>query len=80
MDTNEKDIEKRERLAEREARQTLNTEAQRLTAEGKDRKKNGTIKTNRLWLWFGVLILVAILLYWLFTIGMFGDMTGVFNG
>lgn len=54
--------------------------AESLKAEGKNRKREGRSKTNRLWLWFGILILIAILLYWLFTIGLIGDATGSFNG
>lgn len=82
MDTKEKDIERenREELRAREEGERLNTKAQSLTADGKNRKRSDTRKTNRLWLWLGVLILVIILIYWLFTIGMFEDMTGVSNG
>ena len=54
--------------------------AESLKAEGKDRKREGTRRTNRLWLWFGILILIAILLYWLFSIGLIGDAAGSFNG
>ena len=58
----------------------VNEEAQRLRADGKVRKNNGTRKVNRLWLWFGVLILIFILLWWLYSIGPFEALTGVTNG
>lgn len=45
-----------------------------------ERENNTTRKNNKLWLWLGVLILVFILLYWLFSIGMFEDLSGVSNG
>ena len=54
--------------------------ANSMKAEGKDRKRNSTSRINRLWLWLGVIVLVFILLYWLFTIGIFGDLTNSFNG
>ena len=37
-------------------------------------------RTNRLWVWLGVLVLIFILLYWLFAIGTFGDLANWFNG
>lgn len=54
--------------------------ADKLKAEGKVRKNKSTRKINNLWLWFGVLILVAILLWWLFSMGVLGDGFGAFNG
>lgn len=57
-----------------------NEEAQKLRAEGKIRKNNGTRRVNRLWLWLGALILIFILLWWLYSIGTFEALTGVTNG
>lgn len=54
--------------------------AEGMPANGKNRKRENTGKTNRLWLWLGVIILIFILLYWLFSIGIFEDMMNVFNG
>lgn len=54
--------------------------AEKLKAEGKERKRNNTRRINNWWLWFGVLILIFILIWWLWTMGIFGDMTGYFNG
>ena len=34
--------------------------ADSLKAEGKNRRRENTRKTNRLWLWLGVLILIAL--------------------
>lgn len=54
--------------------------ANSLPAEGKNKKRNSTVKTNKLWLWLGVVVLIFILLYWLFAIGTFEDFLGIFNG
>lgn len=51
-----------------------------MTAEGKNRKRHGTARTNRLWIWLGVIVLIFILIYWLFAIGTFEDLIGYFNG
>lgn len=51
-----------------------------LPAEGKNRKRMGTNKTNKLWIWLGIIVLIFILLYWLFAIGTFEDLLGYFNG
>lgn len=82
MDTKERHIiengsnEVRERIADEQRNMTANS----LRAHGRERKRENTRKINRLWLWFGILILIIILLYWLFSIGMFEDITGVANG
>lgn len=54
--------------------------AKSMTAEGKNRKRRDTVRTNRLWIWLGVIVLIFILLYWLFAIGTFEDLIGYFNG
>lgn len=64
----------------REVHELANEEAQRLKAEGKVRRNNNTRKTNRLWLWLGVLILIFILIWWLYSIGTFEALSGVTNG
>lgn len=76
MDRNEK------HLKENESPRKENADliADSLRAEAKNRKRNSTRRVNRLWLWFGILILIFILLFWLFSIGIFGDLSGVFNG
>ena len=55
-------------------------EAQKLKAHGKNQKNNGIARSNRLWLWLGVLILIFILVWWLFSIGTFSDLIGTANG
>ena len=50
--------------------------ANSLKAEGRERHRENTRKINRLWLWLGVLILVAILLYWLFSMGLMSSIAG----
>ena len=72
MDTNDKDVRREHELAKDEANE--------LRANNKERHDRSTRKTNKLWLWFGVLILIFILLYWLFSIGMFEDLSGAING
>lgn len=54
--------------------------ANKLKAQGRERKRESTRRINRLWLWLGVLVLIAILLYWLFSIGLMESLAGVFNG
>ena len=71
-DTRREEIRREHGLPEEEAR--------RLRADGKVRHNNSTRKVNRLWLWLGVLILVFILLWWLYSIGTFEALTGVANG
>lgn len=74
MNTNNVNEDRAERrLEERE-------EAKELLANGKNRKRNSTTKINRLWLWLGVIVLIFILFYWLFSIGLFEDILGTVNG
>ena len=51
-----------------------------LRANGKNVKRHDTKRINKLWLWLGVLVLLAILLWWLFTYVIFADSVGAFNG
>ncbi|MDE6246501.1 MAG: hypothetical protein K2M41_01495 [Muribaculaceae bacterium] len=60
--------------------QTPDQIAESMPAQGKNKKRQDTGKTNRLWVWLGVIVLIFILLYWLFAIGTFEDMIGYFNG
>lgn len=64
----------------REDRELVREDTNALRANGKKRHNNSTRKVNKLWMWLGVLVLVFILLWWLFAIGTFDDMLGVFNG
>lgn len=84
MDTKERHIrenESNERREISEAREGyMAPEAEGLKADGKIRKENGTRKTNRLWLWLGIIILIFILVWWLFSIGTFSDIIGTTNG
>ena len=77
MDTLERHVRENDRRNEAPNADLL---AVSLPAEGKTRKRNSTVKTNKLWMWFGVLVLVFILLFWLFAIGTFGDLADWFNG
>lgn len=67
---------------ERHIRENGNSDmiADSLKANGRNRKRESTKRINRLWLWLGVLVLVAILLYWIFSIGIVGSLNDSFNG
>lgn len=87
MDTKERHIkenESRERheeeLKKEKAYATPDEIADSMPADAKNRKRADTGKTNRLWLWLGILILIFILIWWLYTIGTFEDLAGYFNG
>lgn len=75
MDTKEKRTEEI-----RKDHEHLDTEANSLRANAKNKRNESTRKVNRLWLWLGVLILIFILLWWLWSIGTFENLTGVTNG
>lgn len=77
MDTKEKHIRENEPHRE-EARD--NQQAREILANGKNRKRNSTNRTNRIWLWLGVIILIFILFWWIFTCGIYEDIVGFING
>lgn len=84
MDTKERHIRENESNEKREIREAregyMDQEAQGLKAQGKMRRENGVRKSNRLWLWLGILVLIFILVWWLFSIGTFSDIIGTSNG
>ena len=88
MNTKEKHIRENESRAKNEVRleheknEAPNADmiADSLKANGKKMKRRDTFKTNKLWLWLGVIVLIFILLYWLFGIGTLGDTLNWFNG
>ena len=65
MDTREKHIRENEPHRHDDVNSDLIADS--LRANGKNRKRNSTSRINKLWLWLGVLILIAILIWWLFT-------------
>lgn len=73
MDSKEKRIKENESV-------NADMIADSMRMEAKNRKRANTQKINRLWLWLGVLVLIAILLYWLFSIGIMESIAGYFNG
>lgn len=77
---NERERHIKENEAHRHDDVTSDVVADSLRAEGKDVKRNSTKRINKLWLWLGVLILVAILIWWLFSYVIMGDAEAVFNG
>ena len=48
--------------------------ANSLRVDAKKRTQETISKNNRLWLWLGILVLVSILLYCLFSFGLFSTM------
>lgn len=82
MERNEKHIPENERKLYRADEYTSDTEqiAESMPANRRNIKRRHTRKVNRLWLWFGVLILIFLLLYWLFSIGIMEDLLNIFNG
>lgn len=79
---NESEERREERLARENNHEVDNSDliADSLKAKGKRQKNNSTTRINKLWLWFGILILIVILFWWLFSLGIFGDASGAFNG
>ena len=69
MDSKEKNIKDNEAV-------NADMIANSLKAQGRERHRENTRKINRLWLWLGVLILIAILLYWLFSMGLMEGIAG----
>lgn len=73
--------EKREeRREERKEQRLPDQNAEEVLANGKKQHNHSTKRINKLWIWLGVIILIFILIWWLWTIGMAEDETGVTNG
>ena len=79
MDTRERHIKENEGHRHHDDA-TSDVIADGLRAEGKNEKRQDTRRINKLWLWLGVLLLVAILLWWLFTYVIAMDVAGDENG
>lgn len=45
--------------------------ARSMLAEERDKKRETTRRMNKLWIWLGVLILIAILIWFVFGLGLF---------
>lgn len=79
MDTRERHIRENEgHHHESDVREDL--VANSLKVDGKKRENRSTRNINKLWLWLGVLVLIAILLWWVFTYVIEIDLFGGFNG
>ncbi len=72
--------QKEKHVRENRSYETPDQIAGSMPTEGKTQKNKQTVKTNRLWMWLGIIVLVFILLYWLFAVGTFEDILGYFNG
>lgn len=78
MDTKERHV--RENNEHKQERINLE-EAERMAKAQKNMRENESKrKSNKVWMWLGVVILVFILLFWIFDIGTWEDLMGVFNG
>lgn len=75
MNTKERHVKENEGTDPRES-----LEVNSLRAEHKVEHNNSSRRINRLWLWLGIIILIFILFWWLFSIGTFEDLLGVANG
>ena len=78
MDTRERHI--RENEGHRHDDVNSDVIADSLKANGKNQQRSSTKRINKLWLWLGVLILVIILIWWLFTYVIAFDAEGGENG
>lgn len=85
MDTKERHIRENESEAKRkleERKETIIPDAtqEELHAAGRNVQREGKGRSSRLWIWLGVIVLVFILIYWLFTLGVIEDIIGITNG
>ena len=81
MDKNEKHVRENDPHNRHHSNNAVSEEiTESLPATERNDRRHHTATTNRLWIWLGVIILIFILLYWLFSIGIFEDLTGYFNG
>lgn len=84
MDTKERHIKENESNEKREIREASegyeSQIANGLKAHSKNHRNDTVRKNNRLWIWLGVLFLIFILLWWLFSIGTFDALIGTANG
>ena len=78
MDTRERHIKENE--AHHHDDVTSDVIADGLRANGKNAKRNDTRRINKLWLWLGVLVLIVILVWWLFSYVIAFDAAGDENG
>lgn len=74
MDTKEKHIKENEAHHNEDVNSDLIAES--MKAKGKNEQRESTRRINKLWLWLGVLVLIAILIWWLFTYVIAFDVAG----
>ncbi len=75
MDTMEnKNLQEKENKAFDEMRR-----AGKNLQESRQNNDVDTPRSSRLWVWLGVIVLIFIILYWLFAIGTFVELTNWYN-
>lgn len=55
-------------------------EAHKLKSRDKKRREKHASQINGLWIWLGIIILVFILIWWLWTIGIFDNLESMIKG
>lgn len=65
-------MEEKDKNREKDTRDPRESmEINQLRADEKIQRNRSTRKINRLWMWLGIIILLFILFWWLFSIGAF---------
>jgi len=81
MDTKEKHIRENGKTEIRESREGYDHLTGNSHEADRDADKyRGMRKINSLWLWIAILGMISILIWWLFSIGIFNDVIGSTNG
>lgn len=81
MDTKEKHIRENGKTEIRESREGYDHLTGKSHEADRDADKyRGMRKINSLWLWIAILGMISILIWWLFSIGIFNDVIGSTNG
>ena len=78
MDTTERHV--RENNEHKQERINLEEAERMAKAQKKMRENESKRRSNKVWMWLGVVILIFILLFWIFDIGTWEDLMGIFNG
>ncbi|MDE5869948.1 MAG: hypothetical protein K2H18_06920, partial [Muribaculaceae bacterium] len=74
MDTTERHV--RENNEHKQERINLEEAERMAKAQKKMRENESKRRSNKVWMWLGVVILIFILLFWIFDIGTWEDLMG----